>query len=51
MPVDLDMSIQVLLIMQQIEKKILKTVRETVAAYGMFSPGDSVLAAVSGGPE
>jgi len=51
MPVDLDMSIQVLLIMQQIEKKILRTVRETVAAHGMFRAGDSVLAAVSGGPD
>jgi tRNA(Ile)-lysidine synthase len=47
----LGLPIQVLLIMQQIEKKILKTVRQTVAACGMFNPGDSVLAAVSGGPD
>jgi tRNA(Ile)-lysidine synthase len=51
MPVDLGMFIQVLLIMQQIEKKILRTVRETVSAYGMFRAGDSVLGAVSGGPD
>lgn len=49
--VDLATRNQVLLIMPQIERKILKTVRETVAAYGMFSAGDSVLVAVSGGPD
>ena len=37
--------------MQNIEKKILSTVRETIAAYRMFSEGDSVLVAVSGGPD
>jgi len=37
--------------MQSIEKKILSTVRETVAAYRMFNAGDSVLVAVSGGPD
>ncbi len=35
----------------KIEKKLLGTVRETVARYGMFVPGDSVLVAVSGGPD
>jgi tRNA(Ile)-lysidine synthase len=49
--VDLVAFIQVLLIMQHIEKKILSTVRETVAACRMFSVGDSVLVAVSGGPD
>ena len=33
------------------EKKILHTVRETIARYGMFGPGDTVLIAVSGGPD
>ena len=33
------------------EKKILRTVRETIARYGMFVPGDAVLIAVSGGPD
>lgn len=37
--------------MQNIEKKILSTVRGTIAAFRMFSPGDLVLAAVSGGPD
>ena len=37
--------------MQNIEKKILNTIRETVAACRMFSAGDSVLVAVSGGPD
>lgn len=45
------MRIQLLLSMQNIEKKILGTVRETIAAYRMFSEGDSVLVAVSGGPD
>jgi len=35
----------------KIEKKLLGTVRETVTRYGMFGPGDSVLVAVSGGPD
>ncbi len=42
---------QVLLIMPNIEQQILSTVRETVAACRMFSAGDSVLVAVSGGPD
>ncbi len=33
------------------EKKILHTVRETLSAHRMFSRGDSVLVAVSGGPD
>ena len=33
------------------EKQILRTVRGTIARYGMFGPGDSVLAAVSGGSD
>ena len=33
------------------EKQVLQTVRKTIARYGMFGPGDSVLAAVSGGPD
>ncbi len=33
------------------EKKILRTVRETIARYGMFGPEDAVLIAVSGGPD
>jgi len=33
------------------EKKILRTVRETIAVHRMFSRGDSVLVAVSGGPD
>ncbi|UCD77950.1 MAG: tRNA lysidine(34) synthetase TilS [Desulfobacterales bacterium] len=37
--------------MQNIERKILSTVRETVAAYRMLNAGDSVLVAVSGGPD
>jgi len=35
----------------EIEKKILRTVRETIARYEMFGKGDSVLVAVSGGPD
>ena len=35
----------------KIEKQILRTVRETIARYGMFDPEDSVLVAVSGGPD
>lgn len=34
-----------------IEKKILRTVRETIARYSMFKAGDAVLIAVSGGPD
>ena len=34
-----------------IEKKILRTVRETIARHRMFAPGDSVLVAVSGGSD
>ena len=34
-----------------IEKRILRTVRETIARHRMFAPGDSVLVAVSGGPD
>lgn len=34
-----------------IEKSLLRTVRETIARYRMFAPGDSVLVAVSGGPD
>ena len=37
--------------MIHIEKKILRTVRETISAHRMFGPGDSVLVAVSGGPD
>jgi len=33
------------------EKKILRIVRETIARYAMFVPGDAVLIAVSGGPD
>jgi tRNA(Ile)-lysidine synthase len=33
------------------EKKILQTVRETISVHRMFSRGDSVLVAVSGGPD
>ena len=33
------------------EQQILRTVRETIARYEMFAPGDSVLVAVSGGPD
>lgn len=33
------------------EKQILRTVRETIARYEMFGPGDSVLVAVSGGSD
>jgi tRNA(Ile)-lysidine synthase len=33
------------------EKKILHTVRETLSVHRMFSRGDSVLVAVSGGPD
>ena len=36
---------------KHVEKKILKVVRETIHAYQMFLPGDSVLVAVSGGPD
>ncbi len=35
----------------KIEKKLLRTVRKTIARYGMFVPGDAVLIAVSGGPD
>ena len=34
-----------------IEKKILKTVRHTIAAHRMLAVGDAVLIAVSGGPD
>ncbi len=34
-----------------IENKILHTVRETISVHRMFSRGDSVLVAVSGGPD
>ena len=34
-----------------IEKRVLRTVRETIARHKMFEPGDSVLVAVSGGPD
>ncbi len=37
--------------MIKIEKKILRTVRETISAHKMFDQGDSVLVAVSGGPD
>ena len=37
--------------MISIEKKILRTVRETISAHKMFDQGDSVLVAVSGGPD
>ena len=33
------------------EKKLLRTVRDTIARYAMFGPGDTVLIAVSGGPD
>jgi tRNA(Ile)-lysidine synthase len=33
------------------EKKILRTVRETISVHRMFNRGDSVLVAVSGGPD
>jgi tRNA(Ile)-lysidine synthase len=33
------------------EIRILRTVKQTVAAYNMFQAGDAVLAAVSGGPD
>jgi len=33
------------------EKKLLRTVRDTIARYEMFVPGDTVLIAVSGGPD
>lgn len=36
---------------KQVEKKILKVVRETIHTYQMFRTGDSVLVAVSGGPD
>jgi tRNA(Ile)-lysidine synthase len=35
----------------KIERKILRTVRDTIAGYKMFAAGDSVLMAVSGGPD
>ncbi|MBW2335457.1 MAG: tRNA lysidine(34) synthetase TilS [Deltaproteobacteria bacterium] len=35
----------------KIEKKLLRTVRNTIARFGMFVPGDAVLIAVSGGPD
>ena len=38
-------------ISNKIEYKILRKVRGTIARYGMFGPGDLVLAAVSGGPD
>ena len=34
-----------------IEKKILKTVKQTIATHQMLTAGDSVLIAVSGGPD
>jgi len=34
-----------------IEKKILKTVKQTIASHRMLAAGDSVLIAVSGGPD
>ena len=37
--------------LHEIEKKILHTVRETISVHRMFSRGDSVLVAVSGGPD
>jgi tRNA(Ile)-lysidine synthase len=37
--------------MQKVEKKILRTVRQTIAAHRMFAAGDSVLVAVSGGAD
>lgn len=36
---------------EKTETQILRTVRETIARYDMFAPGDSVLVAVSGGPD
>lgn len=36
---------------KKIEKKILRTVRRTIAAHRMLAAGDSVLIAVSGGPD
>jgi tRNA(Ile)-lysidine synthase len=38
-------------ISNKIENKILRKVRGTIARYEMFAPGDSVLVAVSGGPD
>ena len=35
----------------KIEKKILRTVKQTIAAHRMLAPDDSVLIAVSGGPD
>ena len=35
----------------EIEKSLLRTVRKTIVRYRMFAPGDSVLVAVSGGPD
>jgi tRNA(Ile)-lysidine synthase len=49
--VDLRMLNQVLLIMQKVEKKILRIVRQTIATHRMFAVGDSVLVAVSGGAD
>jgi len=34
-----------------VEKKILRTVRQTIASHRMLAAGDSVLIAVSGGPD
>jgi len=36
---------------RKIGKKILGIVKETIATHHMFNPGDSVLVAVSGGPD
>lgn len=35
----------------EIEKKLVRAVRETIARYEMFEKGDRVLVAVSGGPD
>lgn len=36
---------------RKVEKKILRTVRQTIATHRMLAAGDSVLIAVSGGPD
>ena len=43
--------VQIIKLPSKTENKVLRTVRETIAKYRMFSPGDSVLVAVSGGPD